>query len=78
MFLISNINFSIFSTKQILNNNVYYYMNNNNNNNINDNIKNFSEVIDDFSRNNNNYEKNIIPFISTEKWVAQLGRRIIS
>tara|TARA_Y100001970_G_C13936964_1_gene701181 strand:- start:424 stop:582 length:159 start_codon:yes stop_codon:yes gene_type:complete len=51
---------------------------NDNNNNINDNIKKFSEIIDNFSLKEKNYEDNNILFISTEKWVSQLGRRITS
>ncbi len=49
---------------------------NNNNNNINDNIKKYSQIVDILSSNENNDEKISFLFISTEKWVAQLGRRI--
>ncbi len=51
---------------------------NDNNNNINDNIKKFSQIFDKFSSYEKINEENNLLFISTEKWIAQLGRRITS
>ena len=48
------------------------------NNNINDNIKNFSDIFTNSSLKsdlNNSVHNN---FITTEKWLLQLGRRITS
>ena len=66
----------MFLIKQIINHLVYYNMNDNNNN-INDNIKKFSQIFENYSYDKTNEENNLL-FISTEKWIAQLGRRITS
>ena len=53
-------------------------MKKNNNININDNIKNFSQIFDNSSSNEQIDKNNSNIFVSTEMWIAQLGRRIIS
>ncbi len=46
--------------------------------NINDNSNIFSEIFKNFQKQENDKEDILVAFVSTEKWIEQLGRRIIS
>ena len=46
--------------------------------NINDNSNIFSEIFKNFQSQGNDKENILVKFVSTEKWLEQLGRRIIS
>ena len=45
---------------------------------INDKSKFFSEIFENFQKNQNIDEEKIFKFVSTEKWLEQLSRKITS
>ena len=46
--------------------------------NINDKFDFYSEIFNDFNKVNKSQEEKTVYFVSTEKWLEQLGRRFIS